>query len=146
MWAAILLVLLCTAGGAALYRFGNNTGLADFKANQPTISVSEVDESKPEEMAAKLVEKWLRKFQTGELSWASRLEDYQIGSIDVAASKDIRVVSATFSVKPTRWSYHNWQAGPGYTDDMWIRKKSTRFALTKTGDGYQLQELGPGPL
>jgi hypothetical protein len=146
MWAVVLLVLLCAAGGAALYRLGNNTGLVDFKANQPAIPASEVSDSKPEEVAATLVGRWLSKFKTGEVSWASRLEDYEIKRIDVARSRDNLVVSATFSVKPTRWSYNNWQAGGGTAEGDWIRSKSTRFAVTKTDGSYKLQELGPGPL
>jgi hypothetical protein len=146
MLAGVLIVLLCAAGGVVLYRLGNNTGLADFKANQPFISASEMDDSKPEEIAIKLVEKWLNKFKTSEVSWASRLEDYRIGSVDVARIKDGLVASAIFSVRPTRWSFNSWQGGAGVVEDAWIRNKSTRFTITRTGGGYQLQELGPGPL
>lgn len=146
MWALVLLVLLCAAGGAALYRLGNNTGLSDFKANQPSIPAGEVDESKPEDVAVKLVGRWLSKFKGGEVSWASRLEDYKIKRIDVARSRDDLVASATFSVKPTRWSYSNWQAGNGTAEGEWIRDRSTRFLITKAEGGYKLQELGPGPL
>jgi hypothetical protein len=146
MWAVILFVLLCAVGGAVLYRLGNNTGLADFRANQPSIPLSDVNESKPEEIAAKLVDRWLNNFKTGEFSWASKLENYEIKKIDVARGRDNLVVSATFSVKPTRWSYNNWQAGGGTAESDWIRNKSTRFAVTMTGSGYKLRELGPGPL
>jgi hypothetical protein len=146
MLAGVLIVLLCAAGGVVLYRLGNNTGIADFKANQPFISASEMDDSKPEEIAIKLVEKWLNKFKTSEVSWASRLEDYRISSVDVARIKDGLVASAIFSVRPTRWSFNSWQSGAGVVEDSWIRNKSTRFTITRMGDGYQLQELGPGPL
>jgi hypothetical protein len=142
----LLVILICLAAGVVLYQLGNNTGLADFKANQPFISTSEVNESNPEEIAAELVEKWLSRFKTGDVSWASRLTDYQIIKIDVARGKDNWVSSATFSVKPTRWSFNNWQAGGGAVESDWIRNKSTRFVITKTDSGYKLQELGPGPL
>jgi hypothetical protein len=142
----LLVMLVCLAAGVVLYQLGNNTGLADFKANQPFIPTGEVDESNPEEIAARLVEKWLSRFKTGEVSWASRLIDYQIIKIDVARGKDSWVSSATFSVKPGRWSFNNWQAGGGTVESDWIRHKSTRFVITKTEGGYKLQELGPGPL
>ena len=142
----LLVILICLTAGVVLYQLGNNTGLADFKANQPFISTGEVDESNPEEIAAKLVEKWLSRFKTGDVSWASSLIDYQIINIDVARGKDRWVSSVTFSVKPARWSFNNWQAGGGAVESDWIRNKSTRFVITKLDGGYQLQELGPGPL
>lgn len=147
LWGVSLLVLLAAAAWLVLLKLGNNTGIVDFQANQPVLSNAEVSGAQPDEIAARLVEKWLHKFTTREVGWAARLQEYRVDRLDVSGDEDRRIVSVTLSVKPTRWSFDNWLAGSGGTvDNGWLHGKSTRFAMTRTGEGYQLRELGPGPI
>jgi hypothetical protein len=148
--------VLGTAAGAIIgiaawlwvYRVGNDTGVRDFRDNRPTITAAEAGGDDPHRVADALVEKWMRRFTTGEYSRASRLRDYRVDTLAVLPAGEGRyVVSARVSVKPTHWSFGSWLAGSGGTvKEGWIRGKFLRFALTRTGSGYVLHELGPGPL
>lgn len=143
-------VLLITLAGAALaavvYQMSNNTGVEDYKANKPSVPISEIAEDQPEEIAATLIDKWVGHFKTGEVSWASKIKDYRISGVRVEKQGWPLLASAAFSVKPTRWSYDNWMAGNGVaTEDGWIKDKSLFFSITKEKDMYKLQELGSAP-
>jgi hypothetical protein len=141
-------VIIGIAAWQWLYRAGNDTGVRDFRDNRPTITAAEVGGDDPQRVANALVEKWMRRFTTGEYGRASRLRDYRIETLAVLpAGEGQHVVSARVSVKPTRWSFGSWLAGSGGTvKEGWIRGKFLRFALTRTGSGYALREVGPGPL
>lgn len=145
---AAAVAVLAVAGWLLLLRLGNDTGIGDFRDNRPTVTAAEAGGDAPERLAAALVEKWLRRFTTGEYGRASRLDAYRVDRIDVLRASDGRyVVSARVSVKPTRLSFGSWLGGSGGTvEEGWIRGKFLRFAITRTEGGYRLHELGPGPL
>lgn len=146
LWSGAAL-MLAALGLMALHRVGNDTGTADRRANLPTIAASEVDPRQPDRIAARLVDRWLARFRSGETGRAMRLDDYRVDRLDLTESGSRTIVSATLAVKPTRASFDNWLAGSGGTvEDGWIRGKFTRFEMTRTADGYQLREVGPGPL
>jgi hypothetical protein len=146
LWSGALLVG-AVAGFLLMHRMGGDTGTADRRANVPTLAASEVDPSRPDSIAARLVDRWLARFRSGETGRAMRLEDYRVTRLDLAESGGRTIVSATLAVKPARGSFDNWLAGSGGTvEDGWIRGKFTRFEMTRTADGYQLREVGPGPL
>lgn len=142
------MAVLAVAAWLLLLRLGNDTGVADFRDNRPNATAAEVRGNAPERVAAVLVEKWLRRFTTGEYGRASRLRAYRVGRIAVLPSTGGRyVVSARVSVRPTRLSFGSWLGGSGGTvKEGWIHNKFLRFAITETESGYQLTELGPGPL
>lgn len=131
-----------------LYRVGNDTGVRDFRDNRPTISAAEAGGDDPHLAANALVEKWMRRFTTGEYGRASRLRNYRVDTLALLPTGEGQyVVSARVSVEPTRWSFGSWLGGSGGTvKEGWIRGKFLRFALTRIGSGYVLRELGPGPL
>lgn len=143
-------VALALIGGGAwlgLRRVGNDTGAADRHANTPAVAAREVAGRSPDQVAAVLVDRWLARFRSSDTGGAMRLREYRVDRLEVTGSGDATVVSATFSVRPTRRSMDNWIAGSGGTvRDGWIHGKFTRFRLTRTADGYQLTELGPGPI
>ncbi|HEY0035926.1 MAG TPA: hypothetical protein VGB66_04515 [Longimicrobium sp.] len=131
-----------------MYRVGNDTGVRDFRDNRPTITTAEAGGDAPHQVADALVDKWMRRFTTGEYGGASRLRNYRVDTLAVLpAGEGQYVVSARVSVEPTRWSFGSWLAGSGGTvREGWIHGKFLRFAVTRTGSGYALRELGPGPL
>ncbi|HEV7587568.1 MAG TPA: hypothetical protein VGO40_05510 [Longimicrobium sp.] len=135
-------------GWLGLRRLGNDTGLEDFRGNRPTATAAEAGGDDPARVAGTLVEKWLHRFTTGEYGGASRLREYRVDQLAVLpASRGRFVVSVRVSVKPTRRSFGSWLGGSGGTaEDGWIHGKFLRFAVVRTGSGYQLRELGPGPL
>jgi hypothetical protein len=141
-------VIIGLAAWLWVYRVGNDTGVRDFRDNRPTISAAEAGGDDPHRAANALVEKWMRRFTTGEYGRASRLRSYRVDTLAVLpAGEGQYVVSARVSVEPTRWSFGSWLGGSGGTvTEGWIRGKFLRFALTRTGSGYVLRELGPGPL
>jgi hypothetical protein len=140
--------VLAVGSWLLLLRLGNDTGLEDFRDNRPTITATEAGGDDPDRVAAALVDKWLHRFTTGEYGRASRLDGYRVERLAVLPASDGRsVVSARVSVKPTRLSFGSWLGGSGGTvEEGWIHSKFLRFAVTKSGNGYQLRELGPGPL
>jgi len=144
VWGLVLLVFLAL-GGWVLLRLGNDTGIEDFR-HEATLPQGEAG-SGIDAIAHQLVDRWLRYFTASPAGWAARLRDYRIDRVDVTRAEDRFIVSVTFQVKPTRWSFDNWLAGSGGTvEDGWIRGKFTRFALTETeGEGYRLRQVGPGP-
>jgi hypothetical protein len=147
MWGAAA-ALAIGLGWLGLRRLGNDTGLEDFRDNRPTVTAAEAGRGDAEQVARALVEKWLQRFTTGEYGGASRLRAYRIEELAVLPASEGRlVVSVRVSVKPTRRSFGSWLGGSGGTvEDGWIRRKFLRFAVVRTGNGYQLRELGPGPL
>ena len=146
--AAVAAVLAIGLGWLGLRRLGNDTGLEDFRDNRPTATAAEVGGDDPDRVAAALVERWLRRFTTGEYGGASRLREYRIDQMAVLPASGGRfVVSVCVSVKPTGRSFGSWLGGSGgRVEDGWIHGKFLRFAVVRTGTGYQLRELGPGPL
>ena len=140
--------VLAVVGWVWLQRVGNDTGVEDFRDNRPTLTAAEAGSGEPERVAAALVDRWMRRFTTGEYGRASRLREYRVDRLSVLPASEGRyVVSARVSVRPTRASFGSWLGGSGGTvEDGWIRGKFLRFAVTRTADGYQLRELGPGPL
>ena len=140
----VLIVFLAVEGWIVL-RLGNDTGLQDFR-HEVTLPQREAS-SGIEAIARQLVDRWFLYFTAPPAGRAVRLEGYRIDRIDVTRAEDRYIVSVTFEVKPTRWSFDNWLAGSGGTvEDGWIRGKFTRFALTETaGEGYRLRQMGPGP-
>lgn len=146
LWSGMVLVA-AVATFMVMHRAGNDTGTADRQANAPTVAASEVDPTRPDSIAARLVDQWLARFRSGETGRAMRLDDYRVDRLDLTESGGRTIVSATLAVKPARGSFDNWLAGSGGTvEDGWIRGKFTRFEMTRTADGYQLREVGPGPL
>lgn len=149
-WIGGVVAVAALAVGAwlLLLRVGNDTGVEDFRDNRPTITAAESGGNDPDRVAAALVEKWLRRFTTGEYGRASRLQEYRVEELAVLPASGGRyVVSARVSVKPTRMSFGSWLGGSGGTvEDGWIHRKFLRFAITETVGSYQLRELGPGPL
>jgi hypothetical protein len=150
-WIAGAVALAALAGGGAwllLARLGNETGVEDFRANQPTLSAAEAGTTGPDSAAARLVNRWLERFSTGEYGWSTRLREYRVERMELLPAGDGRwAVSVRASLRPTRWSFGNWLAGSGGTvQDGWIHEKFLRFALTRSSGGYHLRELGPGAL
>ncbi len=148
MIGGAVLAALAAGGAGLLLRLGNETGVEDFRANQPTLAAAEAGAAGPDSAAARLVDRWLERFTTGEYGWPTRLREYRVSRMELLPAGDARwAVSVRVSLRPTRWSLENWLAGSGGTvKDGWIREKFLRFALTRTGGGYQLRELGPGAL
>lgn len=148
IWGVAAVAVLAAASWLLLLRLGNDTGVEDFRDNRPTITASEAGGDDPNRVAAALVEKWLRRFTTGEYGRASRLKGYRVERLAVLPASEGRyVVSARVSVKPTRMSFGSWLGGSGGTvEEGWIHSKFLRFAVTETVGGYELRELGPGPL
>lgn len=148
MWGAAAAVVMAVAGWLWLQRVGNDTGVRDFRDNRPTITAAEAGGDDPQRVAAALVEKWMRSFTTGEYGRASRLRAYRVTQIAVAPADAGRyVASVRVSVRPTRRSFGSWLGGSGGTvREGWIHGKFLRFAVTPIDGGYQLHELGPGPL
>lgn len=148
IWIVGAAAVLAVAGWVWLHRVGNDTGVEDFRDNRPTLTAAEAGGGDPERVAAALVDRWMRRFTTGEYGRATRLRDYRVDQVAVLSASEGRyVVSARVSVEPTRASFGSWLAGSGGTvEGGWIRGKFLRFAVTRTADGYQLRELGPGPL
>ena len=131
-----------------LHSVGNDTGLDDFRRNQPSLTAAEAGDRDPNEVAAMLVDRWLSRFTTGEFGRATRLHAFRIERVEtLPAGPDTHVVSARVSLRPTRASLDNWLAGSGGTvEEGWIHGKFLRFALSH-GDGqYRLREVGPSPL
>lgn len=148
IWGVAAAAALAVGSWLLLLRLGNDTGVRDFRDNRPTITAVEAGGGDPNRVAGALVEKWLRSFTTGEYGRASRLRSYRVERLAVLPASEGRfVVSARVSVKPTRMSFGSWLGGSGGTvKEGWIHGKFLRFAVTKTAAGYQLHELGPGPL
>jgi len=149
---ALLIGLICAVGFGLLYSIGNDTGLADYEANQPTISLREVSEDTPDEIAAELIRRWLEHFKTGEVGWSSRIVDYEIHDVGVRTQyanspeyQGMLVASASFSVKPTRWNYDNWVPGNGVAEGDWVKHKFLFFAINREGDSYRLHVIGSAP-
>lgn len=148
LWGTAVAVAVGAVAWLWLHRVGNDTGVQDFRANRPTISTAEAGGGDPERVAGALVETWMRRFTTGEYGRATRLRDYRVDTVAVLPAGDGRyVVSARVSVKPTRGSFGSWLGGSGGTvKEGWIHGKFLRFSVTRTERGYELRELGPGPL
>jgi hypothetical protein len=71
---------------------------------------------------------------------------YKIKSADLESIDDEPCVRVQYDVKPTHWSYFNWDAGNGEEGSAgWLVDKSEYYSYKKYGDFYFIYSVGTGP-
>ena len=91
----------------------------------------------------RLASDWLENFNSNQVDRKDRLDDYEIGHIELVSQDDYEIVAlVSFSVQTTTRN-SNWIAGNGVPEsDNWIRDKTIYLSVSLIDEEYRMEIIG----